>query len=72
MTERETLFPALTRNMERVLHVLNVYGEVGEMTLWLEGLNTPRNTCRALERRGLIVRGEWLNENDGYLWRLAS
>ncbi len=45
------------------------YGEAGEFTVWLEGLNRPRRTLDSLVRRGLLERGEYLNETDGYIYR---
>jgi hypothetical protein len=44
-------------------------GVASEHTIWLEGLNFPRLTMLSLERRGLVERGEYLNETDGYLWK---
>ena len=44
------------------------HGQASEFTIWLEGLNRVRNTMKSLEKRGLVVRGEYLNETDGYVW----
>ena len=64
--------PRLTYDQDRAMYALRAnHGEATEQTIWLEGLNSPRNTMRALERRGLVVRGEYLNETDGYVWRLT-
>jgi hypothetical protein len=63
---------SLTYDQGRAMDCLRAnHGEANEYTIWLEGLNFPRVTMLSLERRGLVVRGEHLNETDGYLWRLA-
>ena len=58
----------LSRPQEIALGYIERYGEASEATLFLEGLNMPRLTMRALERRGLVRRGEWENEYEGYVW----
>lgn len=63
----------LTHPQKRALACLKAnWGEASEDTLWTEGLNLPRLTMYGLERRGLVVRGEHLDENQGYLWKLAA
>lgn len=69
LTEGVTLTPSQAAAL-RCIHAN--HGEAGELTLWLEGLNRVRNTMLSLERRGLVVRGEYISETDGYLWRRAS
>jgi hypothetical protein len=68
--EAETL--RLTRPQKVALNAMRAnLGEASELTLWMEGLNLPRLTMVALQRRGLVQRGEYLNEDYGYLWHLA-
>jgi hypothetical protein len=43
-------------------------GEASELTLYHAGLNRPRVTMTSLEKRGLVVRGAYLNEEIGYVW----
>lgn len=63
---------SLTQPQKRALKCLEANrGEASEDTLWMEGLNLPRLTMYGLERRGLVVRGEHLNDDQGYLWKLA-
>ena len=59
----------LTNSQLQALSTLGCnYGSATEHTLWLDGLNRPRLTMLSLERRGLVLRGDYLNETDGYEW----
>ena len=46
-------------------------GAIEEAALFYEGLNNPRATLRSLERRGLVRRVLYLDEELGYLYALA-
>lgn len=37
----------------------------------LEGIYSPTVTMKALERRGLVKRLEWINETEGYAYELT-
>lgn len=61
----------MSDDQRRALHLLTVYGECSEDTLWMEGCNRPRATLDSLVRRGLARRADY-NEQSGYLYELAK
>jgi len=63
---------ALSRDQTVALAYIRREGEASESALVWEGLHAPWRTLDALSRRGLVVRGEWLCPEDGYVWRLST
>jgi hypothetical protein len=59
----------LTAAQQQALSTLGLEnGEVSELSLYHAGLNLPRVTMVSLEKRGLVVRGRYINEEIGYMW----
>jgi DNA-binding HxlR family transcriptional regulator len=47
------------------------HGTCTDFMISLEGIYSSSVTMNALVRRGLVKRGDWINENEGYEYELT-
>ena len=47
------------------------FGTATSFLIAMEGIYSPSVTMKALERRGLVKRLDWINETEGYEYELT-